>query len=107
MDVLYRSLTVHFVYLFSLDILATIHVDMDLEQEQTNAAIQTSFLLIQSLRFNGDITKQVEDNCITNFNNNLKDLDKRLQDDLRKELEVIYTDLSAKNKVTNVVHHCW
>jgi hypothetical protein len=47
------------VDIFSLDVLATITVDTELEQEQNDAATQTSFLLVQGLRHNGDITKQV------------------------------------------------
>ena len=79
--------------------LATIHVDTDLEIEQNDAAIQTSLLLIQGLRHNGDISKQTEDRAVGNFNGNLKELDKKLEVEYRKELEVVYTDLSAKNKV--------
>ena len=88
----------------SLDVLATMHVDTELEQEQNDAAIQTSLLLIQGLRHNGDINKQTEDRVVANFNNNLKDLEKKLDAEYKKELEVVYTDLSAKNKVTSM---CW
>ena len=80
------------------------HVDTDLEQEQNDAAIQTSLLLIQGLRHNGDVTKQTEDRVVGNFNSNLKDLEKKLDAEYKKELEVVYTDLSAKNKVTS---RCW
>ena len=80
------------------------HVDTELEQEQNDAAIQTSLLLIQGLRHNGDINKQTEDRVVANFNNNLKDLEKKLDAEYKKELEVVYTDLSAKNKVTSM---CW
>nr|KAG5698070.1 hypothetical protein BaRGS_016718 [Batillaria attramentaria] len=83
---------------YSLDVLATIHVDTDLENEQNDAAIQTSFLLLQGLRHNGDITRQTEDRAIGNFNSALRDMDKKLQEEYKKELEVVYTDLSAKNK---------
>ncbi|KAK7484926.1 hypothetical protein BaRGS_00023846 [Batillaria attramentaria] len=82
----------------NLDVLATIHVDTDLENEQNDAAIQTSFLLLQGLRHNGDITRQTEDRAIGNFNSALRDMDKKLQEEYKKELEVVYTDLSAKNK---------
>ncbi|XP_076436466.1 limbin-like [Babylonia areolata] len=82
----------------NLDVLATIQVDTDLEKEQNDAAVQTSFLLVQGLRHNGDISKQVEDGAVASFNSGLKDLDKKLEAEYKKELEVVYTDLSSKNK---------
>ncbi|KAL8610097.1 hypothetical protein ACOMHN_024563 [Nucella lapillus] len=82
----------------NLDVLATIHVDTDLEQEQNDAAIQTSLLLIEGLRHNKDITKHKEDAAVGTFNSQMKDLDKKLDAEYRKELEGVFTDLSSKNK---------
>ena len=77
-------------------------MDTDLEQEQNDAASQTSVLLIQGLQHNGDISKATGDGVVNSFNTQLKDMDKKLDNEYKKELEVVYTDLSAKNKVTAV-----
>ncbi|XP_005098587.1 myosin-9 isoform X2 [Aplysia californica] len=82
----------------NLDILSTIHVDTDLETEQNDVSVQASLLLVQGLRHNGDITKAAEDRANTKFQNQLKELDRKLDADYKKELESVYTDVEAKNK---------
>lgn len=84
----------------SLDILSTIYVDTDIEKEQNDAAIQTSQLLIQSLRHNGDISPQTENKVVTDFKARLQELDRHLEAEFKKAMEEVYKDLSAKNKVT-------
>ncbi|GFS14925.1 limbin, partial [Elysia marginata] len=83
---------------FSLDILSTIHVDTEMETEQNDAAVQASFLLIQGLRHNGDISKAAEDKAISSMQNRLRELDKKLETEYKKELETVYIDIEAKNK---------
>ncbi|XP_025094729.1 calponin homology domain-containing protein DDB_G0272472-like isoform X2 [Pomacea canaliculata] len=82
----------------NLDVLATIHVDTDLEQEQNNAAIETTLLLVHGLCQNKDITQQTEEHIVSKFKSQLKELDKRQEAECKKQLEVLYTDISAKNK---------
>ncbi|CAL1547304.1 unnamed protein product [Lymnaea stagnalis] len=82
----------------NLDILSTIHVDTDLETEQSDTAIQASLLLVQGLRYNGDISKTTEDKAYQNMLSELKALEKKLDADYKKELESIFTDIEAKNK---------
>ncbi|XP_046570165.1 LOW QUALITY PROTEIN: limbin-like [Haliotis rubra] len=82
----------------NLDILSTIHVDTDIEKEQNEASIQTSQLLIQSLRHNGDISPQTENKVVTDFKHRLQELDRHLESEFKKAMEDVYKDLSAKNK---------
>ncbi|XP_071089451.1 limbin-like [Haliotis cracherodii] len=82
----------------NLDILSTIYVDTDIEKEQNDAAIQTSQLLIQSLRHNGDISPQTENKVVTDFKVCLQELDRHLEAEFKKAMEEVYKDLSAKNK---------
>ncbi|XP_076460984.1 limbin-like [Babylonia areolata] len=82
----------------NLDVLATIHLDTELEQEQNEASVQATQLLIRGLRHNQDISVQTEEVAMGAFRSGMKDLDKRLEAEYRQELEVVYTDLSAKNK---------
>ena len=55
------------VFIISLDILSTIHVDTDLEAEQTETSVHASLLLVQGLRHNGDISKTAEDRATAKF----------------------------------------
>ncbi|RUS90472.1 hypothetical protein EGW08_001740, partial [Elysia chlorotica] len=82
----------------NLDILSTIHVDTEMETEQNDAALQASLLLVQGLRHNGDISKAVEDKANSSMQNSLKELDRKLETEYKKELELIYIDVEAKNK---------
>ena len=97
--IVFSSLKQTTFFVDSLDILSTINVDTDIENERDNAMVLATILLIQSLRKNGDITKQVEDKSISTFNARVKDLDKRLENDFLKQLELIYKALGRKNKV--------
>lgn len=50
-----------------MDIQSAINIDTDLEADKIDAAVQACSLLVQGLRFNGDITKTVEDTANTNM----------------------------------------
>ncbi|KAK6186320.1 hypothetical protein SNE40_008379 [Patella caerulea] len=90
----------------NLDILSTIYVDTDIEKEQNDATVQASTMLIQGMMQNGDISKQTHDQTINNLNNNMKDLERKLQEDYKKEMEIILVKLCARNreKVGEMLH---
>ncbi|KAH9510198.1 hypothetical protein Btru_043739 [Bulinus truncatus] len=82
----------------NLDILSTIHVDTDLETEQNEVSIQASLMLVHGLMHNADINKGVEEKATSNLKNRLKDLNKKLDAEFKKELEAIYAEIEIKNK---------
>ncbi|KAI8789816.1 trichohyalin, partial [Biomphalaria glabrata] len=82
----------------NLDILSTIHVDTDIEEEQNDASVQASLLLVHGLRHNGDIKKNIQEKATNNLQNNLKELNKKLDTEFKKELEEIYVEIELKNK---------
>nr|XP_006817905.1 PREDICTED: limbin-like [Saccoglossus kowalevskii] len=82
----------------NLDVLATITVDIELEIQRIDMMIESVLYLVQSLRMNKDITKQVEDKCISKFQRNIKDLNKKLNDEYRLESATLIKRLSSQNK---------
>ena len=77
----------------------TTHVECDLETEQNEASVHAAFLLIHSLYVNGDITKATEDNALKTFNGRWKEMRKKLDDEFKMEMEVVFNDISVYNKV--------
>ena len=82
-----------------MDILSTNTVEQELESEQTEAATEASVLLVHGLRDNGDIGSQTAAKVVGDYNGRLKTLEKKLDTEYKKDLEEVYVDLSAKNKV--------
>ncbi|XP_070539651.1 limbin-like isoform X2 [Ptychodera flava] len=82
----------------NLDVLSTITVDIELEIQRVEMMTEAVIILIQSLRMNKDITKDVEDKTINKFQRNLKDLNKRLSDEYKQESAKLIKRLSAQNK---------
>ncbi|XP_064630061.1 limbin-like isoform X2 [Lineus longissimus] len=82
----------------NLDILSTIHVDQNLDNERNNASVEASTLTVRSLCQNGDVAPEVEAKSLGLFMKNLGDLDKKLEGDYRKELKEILKRLANKNK---------
>ncbi|XP_064601253.1 LOW QUALITY PROTEIN: uncharacterized protein LOC135467409 [Liolophura sinensis] len=82
----------------NLDILSTITVDTEIEAERNKSMNDASVLLIRGLRVNNDITKDTEDKAVGMFQANERNLEKRLAEEYRLDSNIIFKDISIKNK---------
>ncbi|KAL5022621.1 hypothetical protein ScPMuIL_001776 [Solemya velum] len=83
----------------SLDIVSTIEVDTDIEQQRNEATCDSSALLIQGIRNNKDIDQNAENEAIGNFRKKKSGLEKALKEEYEREKKKLYKKLSAKNRV--------
>ena len=87
------------MFLSSWDIIDTINIDQEIENERDEAMINATLMLIRNLQANGDVPANVLEKSTAKFRKRLSDLDQKLDADYKKEVEAIYNGLSAKNKV--------
>lgn len=83
----------------SMDIVSTIEVDTDIEQQRNEATCDSSALLVQGICNNKDIDQNTENVAIGNFKKKKSGLDKALKEEYEREKKKLYKKLSAKNRV--------
>lgn len=75
-------------------------MDTEIEAERNKAMNDASVLLIRGLRVNNDIAKDTEDKVVGTFQANERNLAKRLAEEFRLDSDIIFKDISIKNKVS-------
>ena len=77
----------------------TVKTDENIEKERKMATIDSTVALIHNLQKNGDITKQIEDKCVTTFRRKVREQDKELDTQFAQDTQDMFKSFSAKNKV--------
>ena len=77
-------------------------MDEDLEKERNQAIMSATFTLLQNMEKNGDLNPKVTQQGIQKFQRASSDLDKKLDQEYKDEVALIYAELSKKNRVSTL-----
>ncbi|XP_023932030.1 uncharacterized protein LOC106179092 [Lingula anatina] len=82
----------------SIDIASTITTDTEIEKQRYKASQQALTMLIESLRKNGDISRQKEEAALKEFMRKVKEMEASMENQYKVAMEEVFRMISIKNK---------
>ncbi|XP_013387962.1 trichohyalin-like [Lingula anatina] len=82
----------------SIDIASTITTDTEIEKQRYNSSQQALTMLIESLRKNGDISRQKEEAALKEFMRKVKEMEASMENQYKVAMEEVFRMISIKNK---------
>ena len=83
----------------SIDLGATMLIDINIENERDAASSDAAIYCIQGLCRNNDISPKVKDSAVNSYRKKLDAVNKSTESEFQSELAKKYNDISSRNQV--------